>query len=224
MWQCVDDGYCRLIYIDTDSLYYEGPKIDFSEYNAIRQKRSADHDAIGVDAKGKTHYMGVLEEDDPIDHFKTWGAKKYMYERVNRKKVTSRSRQAGPIRAWSFRAEHKVTITIAGVNKTKGREELENRAESSGKDSFDLFERGFTFRDAGGQEAWYNDGTYGSFIDPESGKSVFITSNVYLQDGEYTLGTGTEYSDMLEHFRINPLFCEQVLDNWRNTVYNRISG
>ena len=110
------------------------------------------------------------------------------------------------------------------MNKTKGREELESRAESCGKDSFDLFERGFTFRDAGGQEAWYNDGTYGPFIDPESGQSVYITSNVYLQDGEYTLGTGAEYSDMLEHFRINPLFCEQVLDNWRNTVYNRISG
>ena len=201
MYYCMEGEICRLIYVDTDSLYYEGPQIDFTLYNNERVKRSMKSGANAIDAKGKCHYMGVLESDPPIDRFKTWGAKKYMYER-----------------------DGEIKITIAGVSKKKGKDELIGDAREKNLDAFNLFERGYVFTTSAGVEAWYNDGTYGGYIDSETNKRVDITANVYLQESEYTLNTGRDYSAMLLQLEKNPNFCEEILDKWRSVIYNRLTG
>ena len=206
MWKCVTpEGICRLVYIDTDSLYYEGPEIDFSSYNGPRIRRANKNGVAAKDAKGKPHYMGILEFDTPIDRFKTWGAKKYMYQRGG-----------------------EIKLTLSGVNKKLGAKELvrsartinrkERRTKGEKLDAFDMFERGYEFQLAGGQEATYNDNDYGELqID---GKSLYVTANLYLEDGSYTLGITSDYSDIIDTFQRKPHFCEKVLDLWKKFEYN----
>ena len=77
-------------------------------------------------------------------------------------------------------------ITIAGVSKRLGAIEMEK---------LENFKEGFTFRKAGGTEAIYNDSMD---IDLEvDGHMLHITDNVYLHDGEYTLGLTAEYKRIL---------------------------
>ena len=72
-------------------------------------------------------------------------------------------------------------ITIAGVSKSGAREmgKLEN------------FQEGFIFRESGGMEALYND----QWSDPIviDGHELEIPPNIYLSNGEYTLGLTLEY-------------------------------
>lgn len=201
MWKLqVPKGPCRLIYIDTDSLYYEGPRMDFTDYNDERIRRAKKSGAWAIDGKGKPHYMGVLEEDPPIDRFKSEGAKKYIYERGG-----------------------KLKITVAGVQKSAGAKELQGRADEAGDDAFDVFAPGFVFREAGGVAAWYNDEYFGPYEVPGTGRSVNIGCNTYLGEDEYTLSLTPDYMDMVEQLRKNPNFCEEVLDTWHKSVYNRIN-
>lgn len=78
-------------------------------------------------------------------------------------------------------------ITIAGVSKRLGAIEM---------GCLENFKEGFTFRKAGGTEAIYNDS-----MDIEldvDGHHLHITDNVYLHDGEYTLGLTAEYKRILQ--------------------------
>jgi hypothetical protein len=81
-------------------------------------------------------------------------------------------------------------VTIAGVNKKKGAEELASRG------GLTAFRPGFTFRTAGGLESVYND-------DPEvrelirEGHRLPITSNVYMYDSTYQVGITGEYERIL---------------------------
>lgn len=88
------------IYCDTDSVKYIG-EIDWTEYNAERQRKSTETGSYADDPKGNRHYMGVYEYEGTYEQFATRGAKKYVY-------VQNSS----------------LHITIAGVNK-KGAQELE---------------------------------------------------------------------------------------------------
>ena len=88
------------IYCDTDSVKYIG-EIDWTEYNAERQRKSTETGSYADDPKGNRHYMGVYEYEGTYEEFATRGAKKYVY-------VQNSS----------------LHITIAGVNK-KGAQELE---------------------------------------------------------------------------------------------------
>ena len=201
MWKLQEhDGPCRLIYIDTDSLYYEGPRMDFSDYNDERIRRAKKNDAWAIDGKGKPHYMGVLEEDPPIDRFKSEGAKKYIYER-----------------------DGNLKITVAGVQKSAGAKELLQVAKENSVDAFDAFSPGLTFRSAGGVAAWYNDRDFGQYEVGGECRSVYISSNIFLAEDEYTLSLTPDYMDIVEQLRRNPNFCEEVLDIWHKSVYNKIN-
>lgn len=114
-------------YWDTDSVKFVGG-CDFSKYNAARKKDSTFSGAFADDPAGQRHYMGVLEQEEGYDEFKTLGAKKYVY------------RQGG-----------KIGVTIAGVNKKKGGPELEKMG------GVDAFREGVVFKDAGGTDLIYND-------------------------------------------------------------------
>ena len=80
-------------------------------------------------------------------------------------------------------------ITIAGVAKSKGAVEMA---------TIDNFKEGFTFYAAGGTESVYNDDPEVKKIQRE-GHELYITSNVFIRDSTYTLGTTGEYKRILKH-------------------------
>lgn len=101
--------------------------------------------------------------------FKTMGAKKYAYTD----------------------SDDKVHITIAGVAKKKGADQL---ADAGG---LDAMKDGFTFKEVN-TEAVYNDlPDYGSVI--IDGHEQHITRNVALVPSDYTMGLTGEYTYILEH-------------------------
>ncbi len=153
------------VYCDTDSVKYIG-EIDWSKYNAEKVKLSTQSGAFATDPAGNTHYMEVYEDDGFYDRFKTLGAKKYVYE-----------------------TSGKLHITIAGVPKKKGCEELE---EAGG---IEAFKEGFIFR-AGKLESIYNDSDYGDYETPD-GKHLYISRNVALAPTTYQLGITAEYERLL---------------------------
>lgn len=157
------------VYCDTDSVYYVG-KVDWRAYNSRKIRDAVAVDAWANDKKGKPHYMGVFEMDDPRGYpeFKTWGAKKYAYRD----------------------ADGKLHLTLAGVNKKLGAEELEQAG------GLDAFEDGFTFRKAGGTQSVYNDFPEITEVVRE-GHVLPITRNIVIEDSTYTLGETYEYMRLL---------------------------
>ena len=159
------------VYCDTDSVKYIGD-VDFSVYNDEHKKKSKENGAFAADPTGKEHYLGLYELDGVYKEFVTLGAKKY---------------------AYSY-PDGSIGITVAGVNKSKGAEEL----RSSG--GLKRFKEGFIFKKAGGTESIYNDIPYTDH--PETiireGKEIPITSNVLIADSTYTLGVTGEYRRLLE--------------------------
>ena len=178
--------FSDFVYADTDSVKYIG-SVDWTKYNALREEDSKRSGAYAVDAKGKTHYMGVYEpETDPegYEQFKTLGAKKYAY------------------------VDHgKLHITIAGVAKKKGAEELKRAG------GLKALKDGFVFREAGGLEAYYNDCPQIKEYHID-GHSIRITSNLYLKPGEYTVGT---LGVIKRICNLNKSDIDKILQNLYNT-------
>lgn len=160
--EAIDIAGGQFVYCDTDSVKYLGD-IDLTELNERYRQQSEANGAYADDPKGKRHYMGVYEPEGSYDRFKTMGAKKYAYEE-----------------------EGKLHITIAGVNKMKGAEEL---------GTLDNMREGFTFHKAGGTESVYNDGI-DEYINID-GHRLHITDNVVIRDSTYTLGITAEYAEIL---------------------------
>lgn len=165
----VDDPAApQFLYCDTDSVKYTG-EIDWFEYNKKRIKDSTKSGAYAKDANGKPHFMGCYEIEHDMSEFITWGAKKYAY----------REDPGGPLK-----------ITVAGVNKKKGAEELEKAGGLA------AFKPGFVFREAGGLEAVYNDQPFGE-IEVE-GHKLYIGPNLCLKPSTYTLGLSGDYARLLQ--------------------------
>ena len=156
------------IYCDTDSVKYIG-NVDFTKLNGELQRRSEENGAAAMDPKGNMHYLGVWEHDAEYKQFKTMGAKKYAY----------------------VYPDDSLGITVAGVSKSKGAEELQQAG------GLKMFKEGFVFRKAGGTESIYNDFPELDHITRE-GRDIPITSNLYIRDSEYTLGLTGEYRRLLE--------------------------
>ena len=106
--------------------------------------------------------------------FRTLGAKKYCFRET---------------------ADSPLKITIAGVSKKKGAEELEKAG------GIEAFRPGFLFRAGGGTEAVYND-------EPEitttkrEGRELDITKNVVIRESTYTLGITAEYERLLQDTKL----------------------
>lgn len=74
----------------------------------------------------------------------------------------------------------KLKVTCAGVNKAKAPEELK---------TIENFTTGFTFTEAGGLSAQYNDKKInGYIINPDNGEKILISRNVALAPSTYTIG------------------------------------
>lgn len=162
----------RFVYCDTDSVKYIG-ELDFDSFNAKKKRRSEENGAVATDPKGVRHYLGVMEHDADYIEFATMGAKKYAYRYP----------------------DGKLGITIAGVNKRKGAEELERAG------GLKAFKEGFVFKEAGGTESIYNDEPEIKSITRE-GKEIPITANLFIKESEYTLGITAEYARILENANI----------------------
>lgn len=137
--------------------------MDLSDLNERLKASSLKNGAYAVDGKGITHYMGVWEPESHYTRFCTLGAKKYVGEENG-----------------------KLEITIAGVNKRKGAEEL---------GTIENFKEGFTFTKAGGTVSKYNDNV--NIIIEREGRTITVTDNLYITDSTYTLGLTAEYLAIL---------------------------
>lgn len=126
--------------------------------------------------------MGVFESEGCYERFKTLGAKKYVYE------------QNG-----------KLHITIAGVNKKTGAEEL-------GK--IENFEEGFTFYAAGGTESVYNDNI--RIILNRDGHHLEIRDNIVIKPSMYTIGLTAEYKAILNGL-ITIKYSDHTIDGYYNS-------
>ena len=171
------------VYADTDSVKYIG-EIDWSGYNRMCRDACLSSGAFAVDPSGEIHYMGVYEtEDDPETgycyyQFKTLGAKKY---------------------AFVKKPGSKTEVTIAGVNKKKGGQELDRYGGLA------AFREGFIFRDAGGTQSVYNDAPEVQEMQID-GHLLQITSNVAILPSTYRLGITGEYERIIK-------FWKSYLDN-----------
>ena len=159
------------IYCDTDSVKYIGD-VDFSVLNDSLKRRSQASGACAVDPKGTKHYLGVWVYEETYQTYKTLGSKKYVYTHE----------------------DGSLGVTIAGVNKKKGAEELK------AKGGLTAFRPGFVFTTAGGTESIYNDHPPMEEIIRE-GKPIQIISNLYMYDSEYTVGITADYFRILERAR-----------------------
>ena len=176
------------IYVDTDSVKFIG-EADFSEFNKKAVSLSKQSHAFADDIKGKTHYMGVYEQEQTYARFKTLGAKKYVYEYE----------------------DGVVHCTIAGVNKKLGGVELMNVSRETHTDPLQLFTDGFVFKGAGGNEVIYNDFPEEDEIELyTNGEREIITRNESLIESEYTVGITDEYSALLAECEI-----ERLSDLWQ---------
>lgn len=156
----------NFIYSDTDSIKYVG-NADFTRYNNDMIRQATDEGAYAVDKWGEVHYMGVYESEGypPVNRFCTLGSKKYVLEDDKKK----------------------LHITIAGVNKRKGGEEL---------GTIENFKEGFIFTEAGGTESVFNDDV--DMVLDVDGHHLRITDNVVIRDSTYTLGITADYRRILD--------------------------
>lgn len=169
-----DPNAPQFVYCDTDSVKYLG-EIKLDKFNRERIKDSRNSGAYATDPAGITHYMGVYEQEHDMCEFRTMGAKKYVYRET---------------------PDSKLICTIAGVEKKKGGEELEAHG------GITAFHEGFTFVEAGGLEAIYND--MPPYIATEyeaEGRTCKITANVCLRHSTYTLGLTADYKRLLTEIR-----------------------
>lgn len=161
----------QFVYCDTDSVKYLGD-IDLTLFNRQRITDSKRSGAYATDPAGITHYMGVYEKEHDMCEFRTMGAKKYVYREI---------------------PEDKLICTIAGVSKSLGGKELEFHG------GITAFHEGFTFEQAGGLEAVYNDDV--DTVIYVEGHSLHITANVVLRPSTYTLGLSADYKRLLTEVR-----------------------
>lgn len=154
------------VYCDTDSIKAVEP-LDFSFFNEGRIKICKRSGGFAYDRNGKIQYMGIFDDDGKYTRFVTFGAKKYCFEK-----------------------DGEVGVTISGVGKKKGAEELKKAG------GLDALHPGFVFTIAGGLEAIYHDITSTTMC--IMGVSLYVTPNVSLVPSTYTLGLGKDYNSLLK--------------------------
>lgn len=157
----------NFIYSDTDSIKYVGDDVSFDKYNLEVMEEAEMDNAYALDRDGEYHYMGVYEDEGYKlpNRFMTLGAKKYVLED----------------------SDGKLHITIAGVNKRTGGDEL-------GK--LENFREGFIFTESGGTESIFND--HVNMTIHVDGHDLRITDNVVIRNSTYTLGITEEYRRILD--------------------------
>ena len=147
------------MYIDTDSVKYVGAHDEvFEQVNQEMIDWCTQNDIINyVEVGTKKFYLGLYDKEKGYSEFITLGAKKY-----------------------AFIQNEKIGITVAGLNKKSGAQELERKGGLSN------FKIGTEFFDSGRKTVYYNDDKK-HFITVQ-GCQIENASNIALVDTTYTLG------------------------------------
>ena len=147
------------IYIDTDSVKYVGSHDDvFEQINQEMVEWCKQNDIINyVKVGNHKYFLGLYDKEKGYDEFITLGAKKYAFKQTN-----------------------KIGITVAGLNKKSGAQELERKGGLS------KFKIGAEFIESGRKTVYYNDDKK-HFLTVQ-GCKIENASNIALVDTTYTLG------------------------------------
>ena len=147
------------VYIDTDSVKYVGKHDDvFEQINQEMIDWCTKNDIINyVNVGNHKYFLGLYDKEKGYSEFITLGAKKY-----------------------AFKQSNKIGITVAGLNKKSGAQELERKGGLS------IFKIGTEFFDSGRKTVYYNDDKK-HFLTVQ-GCQIENASNIALVDTTYTLG------------------------------------
>lgn len=160
------------IYCDTDSVKYIGNHDrEFEEYNERLNKECEEKGIKNyAEVNGKRYYMGIFDKEKGYDEFITLGAKKY-----------------------AFLQNGRLGITVSGLSKKKGAEELEK------KGGLRRFQRNEVFYNSGRTIAQYNSA---KVHDITVDDCTFSTaSNLAIVDTTYTLGISDTMLDIIERLQ-----------------------
>lgn len=160
------------IYCDTDSVKYIGDHdMEFEEYNRRLNKECEEKGIMNyAEFNGKRFYMGIFDKEKGYDEFITLGAKKY-----------------------AFLLNGKLGITVSGLSKKKGAEELEK------KGGLRRFQRNEVFYNSGRTIAQYNAAKVHDIT--VNGCTFSTASNLAIVDTTYTLGITDTMLDIIERLQ-----------------------
>lgn len=160
------------IYCDTDSVKYIGDHD--KEFEAYNERVNKECEERGIknyaEVNGKRFYMGIFDKENGYDEFITLGAKKY-----------------------AFRQNGKLGITVSGLSKKKGAEELEK------KGGLRRFQRNEVFYNSGRTIAQYNAAKVHDIT--VNGCTFSTASNLAIVDTTYTLGITDTMLDIIERLQ-----------------------
>lgn len=156
------------IYCDTDSVKYIGNHDkEFEAYNERLNRECLEKGVINyAEVNGKRYYMGIFDKENGYDEFITLGAKKY-----------------------AFIQNKKLGITVSGLSKKKGAEELEK------KGGLRRFQRNEVFYNSGRTIAQYNSAKVHNIT--VKGSTFSTASNLAIVDTTYTLGISDTMLDII---------------------------
>lgn len=160
------------IYCDTDSVKYIGNHD--KEFEAYNERLNKECEEKGIrnytEVNGKRFYMGIFDKEKGYDEFITLGAKKY-----------------------AFLQHGKLGITVSGLSKKKGAEELER------KGGLRRFQRNEVFYNSGRTIAQYNSADVHDIT--VDGCTFSTASNLAIVDTTYTLGISDTMLDIIERLQ-----------------------
>lgn len=160
------------IYCDTDSVKFIGNHDrEFEGYNERLNKECEERGIRNyTEVNGKRFYMGIFDKEKGYDEFITLGAKKYAYSQNGR-----------------------LGITVSGLSKKKGAEELEK------KGGLRRFQRNEVFYNSGRTIAQYNAAEVHDIT--VDGCTFSTASNLAIVDTTYTLGISDTMLDIIERLQ-----------------------
>ena len=160
------------IYCDTDSVKFIGNHDrEFEEYNERLNKECEEKGIRNyTEVNGKRFYMGIFDKEKGYEEFITLGAKKY-----------------------AFLQNGKLGITVSGLSKKKGAEELEK------KGGLRRFQRNEVFYNSGRTIAQYNAAEVHDIT--VNGCTFSTASNLAIVDTTYTLGITDTMLDIIERLQ-----------------------
>ena len=160
------------IYCDTDSVKYIGNHD--KEFEAYNERLNKECEEKGIrnytEVNGKRYYMGIFDKEKGYDEFITLGAKKY-----------------------AFLQNGKLGITVSGLSKKKGAEELEK------KGGLRRFQRNEVFYNSGRTIAQYNSAEVHDIT--VDGCTFSTASNLAIVDTTYTLGITDTMLDIIQRLQ-----------------------
>ena len=156
------------IYCDTDSVKFIGNHD--KEFEAYNERLNKECEEKGIrnyaEVNGKRYYMGIFDKEKGYDEFITLGAKKY-----------------------AFMQNGRIGITVSGLSKKKGAEELEK------KGGLRRFQRNEVFWNSGRTIAQYNSSEVHDIT--VNGCTFSTASNLAIVDTTYTLGITDTMLDII---------------------------